>query len=173
MFHTFKTLASDAVMQRLALLANHVLASERAATDRLRPHAGRHLRLSLDNWPSLLPAVPPLAFDITPAGLVEWRNGDADALPVADLHITVDASNPALAFLQGLAGVKPAIDITGDAQLAADVSWLIDNLRWDIEDDLARLVGNTPARELARFGAVVAKGLRDIASRVASVASRG
>jgi ubiquinone biosynthesis protein UbiJ len=175
MFHTFKALASDAVMQRLALLANHVLAAEPAATERLRPHAGRHLRLEATNWPSLLPALPALAFDITPAGLLEWRGDSAEAaeaLPPADLHIAVDASNPALALLQGLAGQKPNIDITGDAQLAADVSWLIDNLRWDIADDLSRLVGHTPARELARLGGWVATGLRDVAGRLGARASR-
>ncbi len=171
MFHTYKTLASNAVMQRVLLLVNHVLASEAAATDRLRPHAGRHIRFELVGWPSVLPLPPTLAFDITPAGLLEWR-GDAEPPVEADLHIALDASNPALALLQRLTGAKPAIDITGDAQLAADVSWLIDNLRWDIEDDLARVVGQLPARELARIGRFLSAGLRDVALRLGSLAKR-
>jgi ubiquinone biosynthesis accessory factor UbiJ len=51
--------------------------------------------------------------------------------------------------------------VVGNAQLAADVSWLIDNLRWDVQDDLARVVGAGPAREIARFGNLVATGLRE------------
>jgi hypothetical protein len=33
------------------------------------------------------------------------------------------------------------VRIDGDVQFAGDIQWLADNLRWDIEDDLARLVG--------------------------------
>ena len=39
-------------------MLNHVLASEAVATERLRPHAGRAVALTLDQWPSLLPAPP-------------------------------------------------------------------------------------------------------------------
>jgi ubiquinone biosynthesis protein UbiJ len=41
-----------------------------------------------------------------------------------------------------IAGDKPAVRIEGDVQLAAEVNWLIDHVRWDIEEDLARLMGD-------------------------------
>ncbi len=171
MFHVLQASAAAAVLNRAVLLANHVLASEPAATDRLRPHAGRHIRLDLNGWPAWLPTLPVLAFDVTPAGLLEWR-GDAEAPPAADLHIQIDASNPALSVLQGLGGTRPRIDITGDAQFASDVSWLIDNLRWDLEDDLARIAGQSAAHQMARVGRAIAAALRAVAGRLSAVAAR-
>ncbi|MFT3664452.1 hypothetical protein [Piscinibacter sp.] len=170
MLHSLQALASTAVIERALLLANHVIASEPVAVQRLQPHAGRSLLLTLEGWPALLPAVPPLAIRVTPAGLLE-RCGEA--VPEAPgLRVSVDASNPALAFMQALAGDKPRIEVAGDAQFAADVNWLFDNLRWDLEDDLARFVGDAPARELAKFGAGVATALREAVRGIGSLASR-
>ncbi|MFG5408261.1 hypothetical protein ABXN37_09225 [Piscinibacter sakaiensis] len=128
MLESLRALAAPAVLQRLTLLINHVLASETAATHRLRGHAGRRLAVRLGDWPELLPDPPPLVFAITPAGLLDW---------LADLQVRIDARNPALALLQGLGGQRPRIEVSGDAALAADVSWLFENLRWDLEDDPA------------------------------------
>ncbi len=49
-----------------------------------------------------------------------------------------------------LLGDKPAVDIQGDVQLAAEVAWLVDNVRWDVEEDLSRVVGDATAHTLAR-----------------------
>src|SRR3982751_5764223 len=73
-----------------------------------------------------------------------------------DLELTVDASNPARSVVESLAGRRPAVGIVGDAALATDVSWLMDNLRWDPQDDLARFIGEAPAHELARLGRMLA-----------------
>ncbi len=170
MLNTFKALAAPAVMQRLTWLLNHVLASEAAAVHRLKSHAGRRIALRLAGWPALLPEVPTLAFLVTPAGLLEWCGADAGPDVAPDLLVTVDASNPALAMLQGLTGQRPRIDVAGDATFAADVNWLFENLRWDVQDDLARIVGDVPARELARFGGFVAVALREVAQRVGRMA---
>lgn len=167
MLSTLQALAAPAALQRLTLLLNHVLASEPVATHRLKSHAGRRIAITLDGWPSLLPPVPPLSFLVTPAGLLEW-DGDAAGFvpPAADLQVTIDASNPALAFVQGLTGRRPRIEVAGDALLAGDVNWLFDNLRWDVQDDLARLLGNAPSHELARFGSWLAGALRELVQRV-------
>jgi ubiquinone biosynthesis protein UbiJ len=168
MLNTLQALAAPAVMQRLTLLLNHVLASELAATHRLKSHAGRRITLRLDNWPALLPAVPALDFLVTSAGLLEWCGPDplTTGAP-GDLQVSIDASNPALALLQGLGGRRPRIDIAGDALFAADVNWLFENLRWDVQDDLARLVGQGPAREIARFGGFVGVALGELVQRLA------
>lgn len=170
MLDTLRQLASQAFMQRLTLWLNHVLAGEEVAMQRLRPHAGRCIRLQMNGWPALLPPVPELAFTITPAGLLEW-NGDAVPATV-DLSVNVDASNPALAVARGLSGERPSVEISGDAALATDVSWLMDNLRWDVQDDLARIVGDAPAHELARIGQRLATGLREAVTALAGLASR-
>ena len=137
-------------MERLVLLVNHVIAAEPAALERLRPHAARTMQIELTGWPTLLPAVGPFAFRVTPAGLVEWLPEASS--PPPDLRVAVDASNPALALTRIVAGERPAITVSGDAAFASDLNWLIDNLRWDVQDDLARIVGDAPARQLAKVG---------------------
>lgn len=172
MLEPLQQLAGTAFMQRFTLWLNHVLASESAALQRLRPHTGRSIRLQMTGWPSLLPPLPELTFVITPAGLVEWTGHEAPQ-QVPDLRLSVDASNPARSLVQGLAGQRPAVDVAGDAALATDVSWLMDNLRWDLQDDLARVIGPGPAHELARIGSKLAEGMRAAVSKLAGLAARG
>lgn len=170
MLHSLQALASEAVIERSILLANHVIAGEPVAAQRLREHAGRSLLLQPDGWPTLLPPLPPLAFRVTPAGLFEWCGPDAPDSP--DLRVGIDASNPALALVRTLTGERPRIEVAGDAQFATDINWLIDNLRWDIEDDLARVIGDAPAHELARLGGNMAQALREAVRGIGGLASR-
>lgn len=149
---------APALAERLTLLINHVLSGESVATDRLRPHAGAGLSLALKNWPSLLPSPPVLAWRITPAGLLEWAG--PDGLAPAELAVTLDAANPAGLLAQALSGVAPPVQIEGNALLAADVSWLMQNLRWDVAADLDRLFGPQLAMPLHQLGRMLAQGLR-------------
>jgi ubiquinone biosynthesis protein UbiJ len=170
MLEAMKTLAERSVLERIVLLVNHVLSSEPQAMERLRAHASRTIRIEFGDWPTLLPALAPLAFRVTPPGLVEWIEGPAP--DAADLRVTVDASNPALALFKFVVGERPAVSVDGDAAFASDVDWLIHNLRWDIQDDLARFVGDAPAREIARFGGAIAKALREGARKLDEFARR-
>ena len=170
MFHTIQTALATAALERATLLANHVLASEPAAAQRLRAHVGRCVGLQFDGWPALLPPLSSLVFRITPAALVEWCGPQAPEQ--IDLRIGIDASNPALALMQALAGERPRVTVSGDAAFATDVNWLFDNLRWDIEDDLAKIVGPAPAREMARLGRAVASGVREAVNTVSAMAAR-
>ena len=158
MLQTLNTMLAPAVMERLTLAINHVLAGEPAATARLQPHAGRTIELVLAGWPSLLPAPPSMAFRVTPAGLVEWCGIDRTDAP--DLGVRVDAANPALLLARALIGETPSVDIDGDVGLAGDVNWLTQNLRWDVEADLERVVGPAAAHQLHRLGSLVATALR-------------
>jgi ubiquinone biosynthesis accessory factor UbiJ len=157
MIHGLQALLAPAVMERITLVVNHVLAGEPVATERMRAHAGRRLRLHLEGWPTLLPTPPVLAFAITPAGLLEWSPDGAGA---DDLTVRVDASNPARLAMQALGGATPPVDIQGDSQLASDVDWLLKNLRWDVAADLERLLGPGPAHEIHRLGRLLAQGMR-------------
>jgi ubiquinone biosynthesis protein UbiJ len=167
MLQSVQALLAPALSERLTLVINHVLASESVATDRLRPHAGRTLVLSITNWPSLLPPPPALAWRVTPAGLLEWCGLEPVAAP--DLAVTLDAPNPALLLARMLGGEVPALQIDGDAQLAGDVNWLLQNVRWDVAADLERLFGPTVAQQLHRFGSALAAALRT----ALGLASRG
>ena len=191
MLHTLNVLLGSAVMERVTLLANHVISAEPVARARLQGHAGRSIRLHFDGWPSMLPPLPVTAFLVTPAGLLEWvgqENDDGGSIDItgstdatgapgstgaaADLRVSVDASNPAQAVAQAFLGERPKVEVAGDAAFAADLNWLFDNLRWDVQDDLERIVGAAPAREIARIAGGLANGLRSAAHAAGSLARR-
>lgn len=160
MLHDLQQLLIPAALSRLTLLLNHVLCAETVATTRLKPHAGRSICLQFRGWPSLLPPLPDLIYIITPAGLLEWQVEPLST--AADLTLEIEASNPLMEVARRLAGQAPRIHIIGDSALAADVSWVTDNLKWDLEDDVARLLGQGPAHELARVAGAMAAGLRSM-----------
>lgn len=168
MLHNLNALLAPALMERLVLVVNHVLSREPQALARLLPHQNRVLRLELMQLPRLLQPAPELAFRVTPAGLVEWCREPVEA----DLRVRLDAANPAALALQMVGGGMPPLEIDGDAQLAADVDWLLKNLRWDVADDLQRLFGPVAAQEIHRVGALLARGLRAALQSAALVAGR-
>jgi len=132
------------LQNRVVLLLNHVLQQEPVAQERVRTQRGRTARLVWGRFE--------LALRATPAGLVELMSGPGLAgggTPgVADLTVAL-ADGQLAPVLQALArGEKPRVTIEGDVQLAAEVAWLADNLRWDVEEDLARLLGDVPAHNL-------------------------
>jgi ubiquinone biosynthesis protein UbiJ len=159
MLHSLQAQFTPLLAERLTLVINHVLNGESVATERLRPHAGRSLALVITSWPKLLPPPPLLAWRVTPAGLLEWCGSEALAEP-ADLTVRLDAPNPALMLARALTGETPAVQVDGDAQLAGDVNWLLQNLRWDVAADLERLFGPVVARQLHLVGSALARGLR-------------
>ena len=161
MLQALQSLFAPAAMGRLTLVVNHVLAAEPVAVERLRPHAGRRIELRPQAWPGLLPPLPPLAFVVTPAGLLDWDGRvAADVAPDADLTVRFDASNPVLLLASALTGETPTVDIDGDAQLATDVNWLMQNLRWDVEADLERVLGPAAAHQIYRLGSALARAMR-------------
>jgi ubiquinone biosynthesis protein UbiJ len=168
MLQHLQALLAPALMDRLVLVVNHVISREPQAMARLVPHSGRVLRLEREQLPRLLPAPPPLAFAVTPAGLVEWCREPV----AADLSVRLQASNPAALAVQALGGQMPAVAIDGDAQLAADVDWLLKNLRWDVADDLDRLFGPAVAGQVHGLGSALARGLRTAMQGAAVVAGR-
>ena len=170
MFNSLNTLLGSGMIERLTLLANHVIAAEPIAVERLRAHVGRTIEMRFEGWPSLLPPLPPVAFRVTPAGLLEWCGETPPEAP--DLRVAIDASNPAMAMAQALAGTRPKVEIAGDAAFATDLNWLFDNLRWDVQDDLARTLGAGPAREIGRIGGGVASALRQAVTTMSGLVGR-
>lgn len=150
---------APAAVQRLTLLLNHVIAAEPAAQARLLPHRGKRLKAVLADVPAWLPAPPPALLRVTPAGLFEVDD-EAGTAGAAELELRLNASNPAALALELARGAQPAVTVQGDAQFAGDIQWLAENLRWDLEADLARFLGPLPARQLARLGAALRSGLQ-------------
>ena len=136
---------------RLVLFLNHLLMQEPQAQARLTGQAGRVVRLQ---WRSLA-----VQLRATPAGLWELA---PDA--VHDLLLTLVDDSPLALAGGALRGQRPAVRIEGDVQLAGDINWLVDNLRWDVEDDLARITGGAAAHQIARIGRGVADAVRRFVS---------
>jgi len=165
MLRSVQSLVLPALQARLVLLVNHVLSREPAATQRLRPHAGRRVHVEAQAVPPWLPALPAAMVLVTPAGLFELDDAGATAV-VPDLHLrlTLPEAGQALAALAG--GLAPRVQIDGDAMLAADIHWLVDNLRWDLEADLAEAVGPVVAHQVVKAGRAVAAALRSLVAGV-------
>jgi ubiquinone biosynthesis protein UbiJ len=165
MLQTVRDLLLPAAQARVLLLVNHVLLREPAALRRLAPHAGRQLRVELTEVPAWLPGPPPMRTIVSAAGLFEPL--DARDAPAPDLTLRLAMPAPQQ-ILRVLAGeTLPDVRIDGDAQIAADMHWLVENLRWDIESDLAQALGATPARVVMSAGRAGARALRGMFASVA------
>jgi ubiquinone biosynthesis protein UbiJ len=144
----------EEMQRRLVLLLNHVLQQEPEAQARLKRQAGRLVEARWRGFTVRLLA--------TPAGLLDL----GPALQQPDLTLTLTEESP-WAIAQGaLRGDKPAVRIEGDVQLAAEVQWLVDHVRWDIEEDLARIIGDAPAHAIAQVAGRFADGVRQFAARM-------
>ena len=160
----------DETQRKCLLVLNHVLMQEPPAMARLQAHAGRVIHAQ---WRSLR-----FQLQITPAGLFDrtLKEANTEALneAPADLSLSLTEESPIALAQQFLQGSKPALRIEGDVQLASDVNWLAENLRWDAEDDLARLLGDVPAHLLVEAVRNAAAALRSfLGQRSAGRASTG
>jgi len=148
--------AVEESQRRIVLLVNHVLMQEPQAIARLIRQKGRVI---LVQWQSLNFKVI-----LTPAGLLDLAQADL----ASDLVLTLLDSSP-VSLVQGLLqGNKPDVHVQGDVQLAAEVNWLTDHLRWDVEADLARVVGDVPAHMVVENCRKMARALKYFATQRAS-----
>jgi ubiquinone biosynthesis protein UbiJ len=76
------------------------------------------------------------------------------------LHFEVTEASPLGLAQSALRGERPPVRIDGAVDFASDLQWLADNLRWDIEDDMARVIGDVPAHTLASVARSAAQALR-------------
>ncbi len=133
---------SQVIQPRLVLLANHVLSAEPVAMQKLQAHTGKRLELRfqppaetlLNRW---LPKPDPVLLTVTPAGLLELASESSD------VALTVILGVPTLgeAWQMLRQRQRPPLQVEGDAHLAEAVSWVAQNVRWDIAHDLNQWVG--------------------------------
>lgn len=137
---------------------NHLLRAAPRALERLRPHAGRTVALQ----------VGPAAMALTVQTTGEVVAAVAGAVP--DLEVRVPTFLvPRLAA--GEEAAFEAIEMQGDAALAADVAFLARHLRWDYEEDLAGVVGDIAAHRIATTARGVGRWGREAALRAAQGAA--
>jgi ubiquinone biosynthesis protein UbiJ len=123
----------EEVQRRIVLAFNHVLMQEPEAQARLKRQTGRVVEAQ---WRSFTMRVA-----ATPAGLLDL----APATAAPDLTLTLTEESPWQLAQAAVRGDKPPVRIAGDVQFAAEINWLVDHVRWDMEEDLSRLVGDAPA----------------------------
>jgi ubiquinone biosynthesis protein UbiJ len=143
----------EEMQRRLVLLLNHVLQQEPEAQARLKRQAGRVVEAHWRNFS--------VRFQATPAGLLDL--GSVTQAP--DLTLTLTEESPWSLAQTALRGDKPAVRIAGDVQLAAEVQWLVDHVRWDLEEDLARVFGDAPAHAMGTVMRRLSEAVRQFVAR--------
>ncbi|MFA7268501.1 MAG: ubiquinone biosynthesis protein [Sterolibacterium sp.] len=124
------------MLDRAALLAlNHLLQGASWARARLAPFAGKSVRLSL----------PPLQLELSVNAEGLFEQADPQRF---DVDITLPADTPLLA-LRGWDATLKATHISGSAEFADALGFVLRNLRWDFEEDLSQHVGDIAAHRIA------------------------
>ncbi|MDR3096350.1 MAG: SCP2 sterol-binding domain-containing protein [Paraburkholderia sp.] len=128
-----------------AAAVNHLLARESWARDRLAPYAGKTARLSC----------PPVVLTllVEPDGyLAAVDEHDAQQ---ADVALSLPAGALSSYVQGGQSAVMKHVKIEGDAEFAQIIGKLAEHLRWEPEEDLAKLIGDAPASRVATLARTV------------------
>ena len=162
------------MLDRPALaLINHLLEREAWARTRLIPFAGKRILFQL-------PPLPAWHAEITLEGRLTHAADGADATVAAtvgrkpaDWRIETAADSENIGGKAGGKSSGKAGETAGESaaatalpSLAAELRFLCDHLRWDAEEDLARLLGDIPARRIAAAGAALTSWQRDAIARL-------
>ena len=146
--------AVDETQRRLILLLNHILMQEPQAMERLKRQKGSTV---LAKWREFV-----FPITVTPAGLLDLASPGTQP----DLTFVVTQQSPLQLAQTLMQGEKPPVHIEGDVQLAAEINWLVDHVRWDVEEDLSKLMGDVPAHTLMQGARSMADALmKFVASR--------
>lgn len=132
---------------------NRLLDADPQARERLAPFAGETVELRAA-------PLPGLRFVILPGGRIE-AGGEAPALVISL------GPAAAAAWLRGEEHFMRSVDVAGDARLASEVMVLLRHLRWDAEEDLAKVVGDVAAHRLTDLARSFAAWQVDAARRLA------
>jgi ubiquinone biosynthesis protein UbiJ len=117
------------------LAVNHLLDQAAWARAKLAPYAGHVAQINLPPFEA--------AFVILDDGRLGAANVDAEP----EVRISLPASTPLLA-LQGNDAVMRAARLDGAVNFAEALGFVIRNLRWDVEEDLSKIVGDIAAHRL-------------------------
>ncbi len=145
-------LATDAAVT----LLNRLLARERWARDRLAPFAGRSARI--EGGPFAL------QFGVRAGGTFETSNS------APDVTISIDAAALPQALLEPRA-IMRNVRLAGDAEFAQALSYVLQNLRPEPEEELSRFIGDAAAQRIVGFLRAAFAQAQDAGVRLATTAA--
>lgn len=134
---------------------NHMIQGEHWAQERLQAHSGALVLITTGLFT--------IRLGVNEHGLFHYPDGDVFD---ADVTITLPSDVP-VRLLIDRDKLFSSVKLGGSADIAESLAFVLRNLEWDVEADLARLVGDIPARRLARLGQALAKAIQDSAMRAA------
>ncbi|MDD5402930.1 MAG: SCP2 sterol-binding domain-containing protein [Sulfuricella sp.] len=126
--------------QAFAATFNHLLQTQPWSRERLRRHAGKTLRVTL----------PPLSMllAIGEDGMISAAQPGSE--PEASLGVSPLAL---LSVLSSQPLPQELVHTSGDSGLAVDFGNVMQNLRWDAEEDLSKIFGDVLGHRMARGAA--------------------
>jgi len=137
----------------LAAALNHLLDREPWARERLQPFVGDVLEVRAAPLPTLRLAIAE-----------NTRIEAATPSLSATLVLTLKPGFAA-ALMQSEAQQMRTVDIAGNAQLASTLLYLARHLRWDVEEDLSKIVGDMAAHRMVNTARALFDWHRQTAQR--------
>ncbi len=111
---------------------NHLLKGAPWALERLMPHAGKSIAVKF--------GPVPLRYIIGPTGELSSANADGES----DVAIEMNPTLLMRAVGEGRSALNDA-NISGDTTLAQTLAYIAQNINWDYEEDLSKVVGDMAA----------------------------
>ncbi len=137
----------EALGRLINLGLNHVMAGEPWASERLRKYAGRHVLVDA--------SVFRFQWLIDQEGLFRI----ADATTPADVTLILPVDTPVRLMLDRDRWFS-SVRLAGSVDLAETLGFVFRHLNWDVESDLAKLVGDIAAHRMARAGKALGEALQ-------------
>lgn len=133
-------------MKLTADALNHLLQQNSWAGEMLHPFSGKVIRIAL----------PPLKSTLMIDGAGEFSAAAPDTIVDAEISLSPGA---AMRLLMQPGAAPSLAVLQGDMELATTVGKVLQGLRWDLEEDLSRIVGDLPAHQLTQAGSRIKREL--------------
>ena len=142
-----------------ARAVNRLTGAAPLARERLARHAGRTAVFRVG-------PVPPVALTVQTTGEVLAAVSGA----AADLEVRISPFLMPRLAARDEAAFRD-VGMQGDMELAGEIAYLAKNLRWDVEEDLSRLVGDAAAHRAVSAARAAAGWGKDASERIAAGAA--
>ena len=125
-----------------AKLINHLLIQNDWMQTKLKPYVGMVIELEID--------ILSLKFLVNNEG--QLIVGDPESPPDAYIQMAIKGLIQLITQKK-----KNGITVKGNLDLANEFSKVIENIEWEMEEDLSRFIGDIPAAEITKISKIVLK----------------